>query len=149
MALALVAGRHCSLASSIGRLETEAARTTAVSGVLARLLVRRSDLLEERHRVEVVATCLDLVALEDVDERGRCLLPFARGWNRAFWRLERAAVRALPGHFKGRRVAASDGACHRAGGIRECCLPALEQLDDLLGAFDRAFGTKLVIERIG
>jgi hypothetical protein len=54
-------------------------------------------------------------------------------------------VRALPGHFQNRSVAAGHGGRDRAGGIRERRLPALEQLDDLLGVLDLALCPELVV----
>src|SRR5437773_547365 len=49
----------------------------------------------------------------------------------------------------GGRVAGCDGACHRADGIRERRLPALEELYDLLGTLDLPLGSKLVIVGVG
>src|SRR5207302_7597109 len=55
-------------------------RTTCGS----QLLRLRTDLLEERQRVEVVAAVLDLVALEGEDHGGGRLLTLARGRDRPF-----------------------------------------------------------------
>jgi hypothetical protein len=50
-------------------------------------------------------------------------------------------VGALPGDFQGDLVTARDGACHRAGVIRERRLPDLEELDDLLLTLDLPLGS--------
>src|SRR5713101_9753718 len=124
-------------------------RPPSLSSLLWPLLRLRADLLEESHRVEVVAALLDLVALEGEEEGSGRLLTFARGRDSSFCGFKRARVRALTGHFQGRRVAACDGACHRADGIRERRLPALEQLDDLLRTLDLPLGSKLVVVGVG
>src|SRR5439155_1585104 len=92
----------------------------------------RADLLEESHRVEVVAALLDLAALEREEEGSGCLLKLARRRDRSFCGHKRARGRALPGYFQGRLVAAGHGAGYRADSIRERHLPRLEGLDDLL-----------------
>ena len=92
-----------------------------------------------------MATLLDLATLEGGEDRSGRLLALARRRDRSACRLERAGVRALPGHFQGRRGAAGDGARHRAGSIGEGHLPALQQLDDLLRTIERALGAQLVV----
>src|SRR3954452_3916528 len=96
-----------------------------------------------------MATRLDLRPLEYVEDRGGRLLALARGRDRSCRSCKRAGVRALPGDLQNRGVAAGHGGRDRAGGIRERRLPALEQLDDLLGAFDRALCPELVVVGVG
>src|SRR5690348_5709184 len=120
-----------------------------LSSLALLLLGLRADLRQQCHRVEVVATCLDLRALEHVEDRGGCLLALTRGRDRSCCGCKRAGLRALPGHFQNRGVAAGHGGRDRAGCIRERCLPPLERLDDLLGTFDRALGPKLVVGGVG
>src|SRR6476660_8932899 len=121
----------------------------SLSSLALPLLRLGTDLLEQGHRVEVVPTCLDLRTLEHVEDGGGCLLVLARGRDRSCCGCKRAGVRALPGHFQDRGIAAGHGGRDRADRIRERRLPALEQFDDLLGAFDRALGPKLVVARVG
>src|SRR6266511_919419 len=109
----------------------------------------RADLLEESHRVEVVAALLDLAALEREQDGSGCLLKLARRRDRSFCGHKWAGVRARPGHFQGRLVAAGHGAGYRADGIRERRLPGLEELDDLLRTLDLPLSSKLVVEGVG
>src|SRR5207245_10861098 len=102
-----------------GRRGRPPGRPPSLSFVLWRLLGLRADLLEESHRVEVVAALLDLVALEGEEEGSGRLVMLARGRDRSFCGSKWARVRALPGHFQGRRVARCGGACGRPAGIRD------------------------------
>jgi hypothetical protein len=57
--------------------EDDPARSPPLPPCFLPLLGVNADLLEQCHGVEVVAACLDLVALEDVEDGGGCLLPLA------------------------------------------------------------------------
>src|SRR2546430_17335404 len=82
------------------------ARSRSLSSLALLLLGLCADLLEQCHRVEVVATRLDLRALEHVEDCGGCLLALARSRDRSCCGCKRAGLRALPGHFQNRGVTA-------------------------------------------
>src|ERR1700749_82814 len=146
MRMPIATANSSSLGGERGR---PAVRSPPPSSLALLLLGLGADLLEQCHRVEVVPTRLDLRALEDVDDDGGRFLALARRRDGSYGGCQRAGVGALPGHFQHRGFAAGDGGRDRSGGIRESRLPALEQLDELVQAFDGTLCPELVVARVG
>ena len=110
-----------------------AAPGRGTSGDLER---ERPDLLQQGQHVEVVVDVPHLPAVKPGPQR-RLDLDLRSGWlEGSAWRLQRARVRALPQDLLRDGVAAGDRSADRAAEIGERILPALNQCDVGVGAFD-------------